>query len=98
MEAVMGRRHPLILIGSMYLAIALVAWSLTVPHAIARPQQSTPAPTGGPSGSAAQPPQAGPAGDSAKGLPVIKEEVRVVLVDSVVTDRKGSYIRDLTAK
>ena len=32
------------------------------------------------------------------GTPVIKSQVRVVLLDSVVTDKKGNYIRDLTAK
>ena len=30
--------------------------------------------------------------------PVIRAETRVVLVDAVVTDKKGEYIRDLTAK
>jgi VWFA-related protein len=30
--------------------------------------------------------------------PVIKSETRVVLVDAVVTSKKGEYIRDLTAK
>ena len=30
--------------------------------------------------------------------PVIKSETRVVLVDAVVTGKKGEYIRDLTAK
>ena len=28
--------------------------------------------------------------------PVIKTESRIVLVDTVVTDKKGNYIRDLT--
>jgi len=31
-------------------------------------------------------------------LPVIKAETRLVLVDAVVTDKKGEYIRDLEAK
>ena len=35
------------------------------------------------------PPQAGP-------IPVIKTETRLVLVDAIVTDRKGTYISDLT--
>jgi VWFA-related protein len=38
------------------------------------------------------PPAAAPPG------PVIKTETRLVLVDTVVTDKKGNYIRDLTAK
>src|SRR5437879_3276288 len=29
---------------------------------------------------------------------VIRTETRVVLVDTVVTDKKGAYVRDLTAK
>ena len=29
---------------------------------------------------------------------VIRTETRVVLVDAVVTDKKGNYVRDLTAK
>ena len=32
------------------------------------------------------------------GTPVIKAEARLVLVDTVVTDKKANYIRDLTAK
>ncbi len=91
----MGFRHPLVLIGSTF----ALAWSLTALNAIVWAQQATPPPTTSPtSASPAQPLQAGQAANSAKGLPVIKEEVRVVLVDSVVTDRKGNYIRDLTAK
>jgi VWFA-related protein len=31
-------------------------------------------------------------------MPVIKAETRVVLVDAVVTDKKGNYISDLTAR
>ncbi|MGA7928823.1 MAG: VWA domain-containing protein [Candidatus Sulfotelmatobacter sp.] len=94
----MGPRHPLVLIGSIGWAIALATCSLTVPHAIAIAQQAAPGQDSGTtSASPAQPPQAGRTDDSAKGLPVFKSEVRVVLVDSVVTDKKGNYIRDLTA-
>src|ERR1700730_8168313 len=46
---------------------------------------STPAPTAAPAE-----PQTPPA--------VIKKESRLVLVDAVVTDKKGNYIRDLTEK
>lgn len=35
---------------------------------------------------------------AAESGPVIKTETRLVLVDAVVTDKKGGYIRDLTAK
>ncbi len=43
---------------------------------------------------AQQPGPAAPAGDSA----TIHAETRLVLVDTVVTDKKGNYIRDLAAK
>jgi VWFA-related protein len=92
----MRLRHPWVVIGSMSLSIGLAIWSLTAPGVIARAQQGAPAQSGGAtSGSAIQPLQAGRADDSAA---VIKSEVRVVLVDSVVTDKRGNYIRDLTAK
>jgi VWFA-related protein len=39
-------------------------------------------------------PEATPAGDAT----TIRKETRLVLVDTVVTDKKGNYIRDLTAK
>ena len=32
------------------------------------------------------------------GSPTIHAETRLVVVDTVVTDKKGNYIRDLTAK
>ena len=38
---------------------------------------------------------AAPGGNSA---PTIRAETRLVLVDSIVTDKKGNYVRDLTAK
>jgi len=84
----MGLRHPSVLIGYMVLAIALAANS----------QQSTPAENGSTSASPAQSPQTGRANDSSAPPPIIKSQVRAVLVDSVVTDKKGNYIRDLTAK
>ncbi|HZU24648.1 MAG TPA: VWA domain-containing protein [Bryobacteraceae bacterium] len=43
---------------------------------------------------AQQPAGAAPAPDQT----VIRTETRVVLVDTVVTDKKGNYVRDLTAK
>src|ERR1700680_5130942 len=39
-------------------------------------------------------PEATPAGDAT----TIRKETRLVLVDTVVPDKKGNYIRDLTAK
>ncbi len=35
---------------------------------------------------------------AATNIPTIKVESRVVLVDTVVTDKKGNYLRDLTMK
>jgi len=43
----------------------------------------------------AQPQQQAPAQAVETSLPVIKVETRLVLVDTVVTDKKGTYIRDL---
>jgi VWFA-related protein len=39
-----------------------------------------------------------PGETSSAEVPTIKSETRLVLVDTVVTDKKGNYIRDLTAK
>ena len=47
----------------------------------------------------AQAPQTGGNGPAPSGsVPVIKAETRVVLVDTVVTDKKGAYLTDLTQK
>src|SRR5271154_5802394 len=46
---------------------------------------------------APSPPPAPPAAQ-APASPVIREESRVVRVDAIVTDKKGNYIHDLTAK
>src|SRR5580693_7852350 len=35
---------------------------------------------------------------AAESAPVIKTETKLVLVDAVVTDKKGAYVRDLTVK
>jgi len=39
-----------------------------------------------------------PASDASAGDTTIRKETRLVLVDTVVTDKKGNYIRDLAAK
>lgn len=94
----MGLRHPSVLIRPFCLAIALATCSQTLPHAIAQaPPPATPA-SATTSTPPAQPPQTGRTDDSSAAPPIIKSQVRVVLVDSVVTDKKGNYIRDLTAK
>ena len=90
------------LIGSACLVIGVVGDRLAGPHATVRAQQAPQAQaSGAASGVPSQPTppsQAGATGDSAQSIPVIKSQVRLVLVDSVVTDKKGNYIRDLTAK
>jgi VWFA-related protein len=48
-------------------------------------------------GGSARVPQAN-AQAPAESAPVIRTEARLVLVDAVVTDKKGTYVRDLTAK
>ena len=48
--------------------------------------------------------QAQPAQEQSQGqptmgqVPVIKAETRLVLVDAIVTDKKGNYLRDLTKR
>ena len=42
------------------------------------------------------PPQAAAPADQQPAVAVIRKETRLVLVDAVVTDKKGNYIRDLT--
>ena len=39
-----------------------------------------------------------PAAADAADVPVIRAETRLVLVDTVVTDKKGNYVRDLAQK
>jgi hypothetical protein len=65
---------------------ALAAPTLVLP-------QSEPAPPPAPSASSAQ-----PANASDQPAAVIRTETRLVLVDTVVTDKKGKYVRDLTQK
>ena len=54
------------------------------------PPQEQPAPATAPAPAAAAEPQTSPV--------VIKKESRLVLVDAVVTDKKGNYIKDLSDK
>src|SRR5215813_965100 len=39
-----------------------------------------------------------PAVDASQGAPIIKRESKLVLVDAIVTDKKGNYVHDLTQK
>lgn len=54
-----------------------------------------PAPVRGQGQPAAPPPQAAAPAEQISGA-MIKKESKLVLVDSVVTDKKGNYVRDLT--
>jgi VWFA-related protein len=82
---------------SKLLAPILLGGLLTLAFA-GRNSAQTPAPSSDPSGAPA--PAAAPApapGDVPNGG-TIRRETRVVLVDTVVTDKKGNYVRDLTQK
>src|SRR5712692_1002732 len=56
---------------------------------------AVPAPSRGQGQPAPPPPQAASSAEQQPAV-VIKKESKLVLVDSVVTDKKGNYIRDLT--
>ena len=58
---------------------------------LAQAQQTQPLAQPGPGQNQASPPAGGP-------IPVFKAETRLVLVDTIVTDKKGAYISGLTAK
>src|SRR5277367_6834079 len=79
---------PLLAAALLILAAGWSARRAIVAPAIVRAQQSTP-----PAASPAPAEQA-----PAPGAPVIRAESRVVRVDVIVTDKKGNYIHDLTAK
>src|SRR5579864_1892691 len=70
-------------------AFALLCWTPQRLAAQAAPQEQ-------PASAAASPAAASPA-EQQSGV-IIKKESRLVLVDAVVTDKKGNYVRDLTEK
>jgi VWFA-related protein len=73
------------------MALGWAGWKLVAsPQSLHGQQTVTPStgPTAGQSGE-----QLAPAS-----TPVIKAETRLVLVDTIVTDKHGAYVRDLTAK
>jgi VWFA-related protein len=82
---------------------ATVMTIVLLPLVCARLSAQNPAPAQAASPAAAsQTPGAAPAvastDPSQAGTPVIKKESKLVLVDAVVTDKKGAYIHDLTQK
>ena len=58
------------------------------------PAPKQPAPTPGEQAPAV----AAPADPSQSGAPIIKQESKLVLVDAIVTDKKGSYVHDLSQR
>src|SRR5258708_5824671 len=80
---------------------AVLAFSAIPRHAAAQTpqeQQAPPPPAApAPDTPASAAPAATPA-DAQTSPVVIKKESRLVLVDAVVTDKKGNYVRDLTDK
>src|SRR5581483_4843283 len=89
-------------LGVLCLAIGSLTWRLACPNTVANAQQ-----TAAPASSQSSPTPQSPAqpqtpattsNTSPEPITTIKTETRLVLVDSVVTDKKGNYIRDLTAK
>ena len=71
-------------LGSSVVLVALSGGAARLAAQTPPQEQAAPAPA------PAAEPQTSPA--------VIKRESRLVLVDAVVTDRKGNYVRDLTEK
>ena len=71
------------LLVALMFAAAGIGWKFMALPAVAQDQQVQ-----------AQNQTAPPASDSS--TPVFKAETRLVLVDTVVTDKKGNYITDLT--
>ncbi len=74
---------PLGFLRKFFVALALLFVACSFPG-MARPQESP------------RPPASKEPSGGSTASPVIKTESRIVLVDAVVTDKKGNYIRDLT--
>ena len=88
---------------AIVLLLCFFAWRGIQPAGVARAQQqqASPAPAAAPTADPQQPAAAPPAQQApvqAPGGPVLKTESRLVRVDVVVTDKKGNYVSDLTAK
>src|SRR5271165_4857236 len=82
-----------VLVFAAVLLLCLVAGGNSAAQSSSPPQASTPA-ASAPAASSPAPP--GPALQTSTA--VIHSETRLVLVDTVVTDKKGNYVRDLTQK
>ena len=79
-------------LAALIMASAFISWKFVAVPSLAQAQQAQP-----PAQQAqAQNPAPPPASDSS--TPVFKAETRLVLVDTIVTDKKGNYITDLTVR
>jgi VWFA-related protein len=88
----MSTRHHSKLFGYLSLTIlALSAATISLPCWGQAPSDEAAKPAAAPAANPSVPEQA-----SNTQLPVIKTESRIVLVDAVVTDKKGNYIHDLS--
>ena len=79
----MNRCRSSLLIGLVMIAVLVTVWKLSLAPAVRAQQTLT---------------QSTDATQPQGSTPVIKAETRLVLVDTVVTDKHGNYIRDLTQK
>src|SRR5580700_9897973 len=75
---------------AVFLCALLVAWQMFGSPCVAQAQDA-PSP-------AAPATAAGPASQPQQNGPVVRSETRLVRVDVIVTDKKGNYIHDLSAK
>src|ERR1700721_2701586 len=75
---------------AVLLCALLVAWQMFGSPCLAQAQDA-PSPATAPSA-------AKPAVQTQQNGPVVRSETRLVLVDVIVTDKKGNYIHDLSAK
>jgi len=73
-----------LLLAALIIASAGMSWKFMAVTTVAHAQQAQ-----------SQNPVPPPADTS---TPVFKAETRLVLVDTIVTDKKGNYVTDLTAK
>ena len=78
-------------LAAFIVVIACMSLSFVDVAILAQAQQTQPQAQPAPGQNQASPPAGGP-------IPVFKAETRLVLVDTIVTDKKGAYISGLTAK
>ncbi len=88
------RRYSSRVIWILLLLVCTLGWRGAHSSGVARAQQPSPPPSVPQQPEAQQPAQQTPAA----GVAVLKSEARLVRVDVVVTDKKGNYVSDLSAK